>query len=186
MKRVLTIFGTRPEVIKLAPVIAELERRSDRFETRNIASSQHVELLHPFARDFGIRIDEDLDVMRPGQNPSEVAARVLLAFDPLLERERPDLVLVQGDTTTAMAGALAAYHRGFDVGHVEAGLRTGDLQKPFPELRTTSRRCGRKESRKRTSRSPATRSSMRCIRREMPLCGTRLSKSSSRPCRRAD
>jgi UDP-N-acetylglucosamine 2-epimerase (non-hydrolysing) len=133
MKRILTIFGTRPEVIKLAPVIAELERRPDRFETRNIASSQHVELLHPFAQYFGIRIDDDLAVMQPGQNPSEVAARVLLAFDPLLEQERPDLVLVQGDTTTAMAGALAAYHRGIDVGHVEAGMRTGDPRNPFPE-----------------------------------------------------
>jgi UDP-N-acetylglucosamine 2-epimerase (non-hydrolysing) len=131
--RVLSLFGTRPEVIKLAPVIAELERRSDRFEARNIASSQHVELLHPFARQFGIRIDGDLEVMRPGQNPSEVAARVLLALDPLLERERPDLVLVQGDTTTAMAGALAAWHRGIDVGHVEAGLRTGNPHSPFPE-----------------------------------------------------
>jgi UDP-N-acetylglucosamine 2-epimerase (non-hydrolysing) len=133
MKRILTIFGTRPEVIKLAPVIAELERRPDRFETRNIASSQHVELLHPFARHFGIRIDGDLAVMQPGQTPSEVAARILLALDPLLEQERPDLVLVQGDTTTAMAGALAAHHRGLEVGHVEAGLRTGDPRNPFPE-----------------------------------------------------
>ena len=133
MKRILTIFGTRPEVIKLAPVIAELERRPDRFETRNIASSQHVELLHPFARHFGIRIDGDLAVMQPGQSPSEVAARVLLALDPLLAQEHPDLVLVQGDTTTAMAGALAAYHRGLAVGHVEAGLRTGQPQNPFPE-----------------------------------------------------
>jgi UDP-N-acetylglucosamine 2-epimerase (non-hydrolysing) len=133
MKRILTIFGTRPEVIKLAPVIAELERRPDRFETRNIASSQHVELLHPYARHFGIRIDGDLAVMQPGQTPSEVAARILLALDPLLEQERPDLVLVQGDTTTAMAGALAAHHRGLEVGHVEAGLRTGDPRNPFPE-----------------------------------------------------
>jgi len=133
MKRILTLFGTRPEVIKLAPVIAELERRSDRLETRNIASSQHVELLHPFARHFGIRIDDDLEVMRPGQTPTEVAARVLLALDPVLERERPDLVLVQGDTTTAMAGALATWQRGLEVGHVEAGLRTGDLRSPFPE-----------------------------------------------------
>jgi UDP-N-acetylglucosamine 2-epimerase (non-hydrolysing) len=133
MKRVLTLFGTRPEVIKLAPVLGELERRRDRIETRNIASSQHVELLHPFARHFDIRIDGDLEVMQEGQTPAEVASRVLAAFDPLLARERPDIVLVQGDTTTAMAGALAAFFRGVAVGHVEAGLRTGDPTSPFPE-----------------------------------------------------
>jgi UDP-N-acetylglucosamine 2-epimerase (non-hydrolysing) len=133
MKRVLTLFGTRPEVIKLAPVLGELERRPDRFETVNVASSQHVELLHPFARHFGIRIDHDLDVMQEGQTPAEVASRVLAALDPLLARDRPDLVLVQGDTTTAMAGALAAFFRGLSVGHVEAGLRTGNPASPFPE-----------------------------------------------------
>jgi UDP-N-acetylglucosamine 2-epimerase (non-hydrolysing) len=133
MKRVLTLFGTRPEVIKLAPVLGELERRRDRFETLNVASSQHVELLHPFARHFGVRIDCDLEVMRQAQNPADVASRVLAALDPLIARERPDLVLVQGDTTTAMAGALAAFFRGVAVGHVEAGLRTGDPTSPFPE-----------------------------------------------------
>lgn len=133
MKRVLCLFGTRPEIIKFSPVIAELERRSHEFTTVNIASSQHVELLHPFARHFGIRVDGDLEVMQPGQTPSDVAARVLLSLDPLLERERPDLVLVQGDTTTAMAGALAAWHRRIDVGHIEAGLRTGNRASPFPE-----------------------------------------------------
>lgn len=133
MQRVLTLFGTRPEVIKLAPVLAELEKRGDRFETINVASSQHVELLHPFARHFGIRIDSDLAVMQPGQSPSDVASRVLAALDPILATERPDLVLVQGDTTTAMSGALAAFLRGVAVGHVEAGLRTGDPTSPFPE-----------------------------------------------------
>jgi UDP-N-acetylglucosamine 2-epimerase (non-hydrolysing) len=133
MKRVLSLFGTRPEVIKFSPVIAELERRPDCFETLNIASSQHVELLHPFAREFGIRIDGDLEVMRPGQTPSEVASRVLASLDPILDRERPDLLLVQGDTTTAMAGALAGWHRQVPVGHIEAGLRTGNPASPFPE-----------------------------------------------------
>jgi UDP-N-acetylglucosamine 2-epimerase (non-hydrolysing) len=133
VKRVLTLFGTRPEVIKLAPVLSELERRRDRFETVNIASSQHVDLLHPFARHFGIRIDSDLGVMRKDQTPAEVASRVLAALDPVLARERPDLLLVQGDTTTAMAGALAGFFRGIAVGHVEAGLRTGDPASPFPE-----------------------------------------------------
>jgi len=130
---VLTLFGTRPEVIKLAPVLCELERRRERYETINVASSQHTDLLHPFARHFGLRVDRDLAVMRPGQTPAEVAARVLDALDPLLESERPDLVLVQGDTTTAMAGALAAFFRGVAVGHVEAGLRTGNPASPFPE-----------------------------------------------------
>jgi UDP-N-acetylglucosamine 2-epimerase (non-hydrolysing) len=133
VKRVLTLFGTRPEVIKLAPVLGELERRPDRFRTSNVASSQHVELLHPFARHFGIRIDRDLEVMREAQAPADVASRVLTALDPVLASERPDLVLVQGDTTTAMAGALAAFFRGIAVGHVEAGLRTGDPTSPFPE-----------------------------------------------------
>lgn len=133
MKRVLTLFGTRPEVIKFAPILAELERRRDRFETVNVASSQHVELLHPFARHFGIRIDDDLEVMRAGQSPADVASRVLTALDPILERVRPDLVLVQGDTTTATAGALTAFYRHVPVGHVEAGLRTGDVTSPFPE-----------------------------------------------------
>ena len=133
MKRVLGLFGTRPEVIKLAPVLAELEARRDRFATVHVASSQHTDLLHPFARHFGLRIDHDLRVMEAGQTPGQVAARVLTALPGVLERERPDLVLVQGDTTTAMAGALAAFYAGVTVGHVEAGLRTDDPTSPFPE-----------------------------------------------------
>jgi UDP-N-acetylglucosamine 2-epimerase (non-hydrolysing) len=133
MKRVLTLFGTRPEIIKLAPVLEELEERADRFETVNVSSSQHTDLLHPFARHFGVRIDHDLAVMQEDQSPAQVASRVLAAMDPLLERERPDVVLVQGDTTTAMAGALAAFLRRVPLGHVEAGLRTGDPLSPYPE-----------------------------------------------------
>ena len=133
MKRVLCLFGTRPEIIKLAPVLRALDARGDRIATIHVASSQHEELLHPFARDFGVRIDHDLQVMEAGQPPAAVASRVLAALDPLIEREAPDLLLVQGDTTTAMAGALAAFLRGVCVGHVEAGLRTGDPTSPFPE-----------------------------------------------------
>jgi UDP-N-acetylglucosamine 2-epimerase (non-hydrolysing) len=129
---VLTLFGTRPEVIKLAPVVAALERRPE-VRTCNVASSQHADLIRPFAAAFDLHIHHDLGVMRPGQTPSEVCARVLAALDPLLEAERPDLVLVQGDTTTALAGALAAFHRGIPLGHVEAGLRTGNVASPFPE-----------------------------------------------------
>jgi UDP-N-acetylglucosamine 2-epimerase (non-hydrolysing) len=130
--RILTLFGTRPEVIKLAPVIHQLEA-ARRFHTVNVASGQHTTLLYPFVKLFGIRVDHDLRVMEPGQNPSGVCARVLTAIDPILAQEEPDLVLVQGDTTTALAGALAAFHRRIPVGHVEAGLRSGDRLSPFPE-----------------------------------------------------
>ena len=133
MKTVLTLFGTRPEVIKLAPVIAALEARAPALRTVNVTSAQHTDLLYPFVRMFGLRLDHDLRVMQPGQTPSDVCARVLTALDRLLVEERPDLVLVQGDTTTALAGALAAFHRRIPVGHVEAGLRSGDAQSPFPE-----------------------------------------------------
>jgi UDP-N-acetylglucosamine 2-epimerase (non-hydrolysing) len=110
-----------------------LEAATAGFRTINVASGQHTNLLYPFVELFGIRIDHDLHVMEPGQTPNGVCARVLAALDPLLADERPDLVLVQGDTTTALAGALAAFHRGIPVGHVEAGLRSGDRRSPFPE-----------------------------------------------------
>lgn len=129
---VLTVFGTRPEVIKLAPVIAELERHSA-FRAVNVSSGQHTDLIKPFVTLFGIRIDHDLNVMRPGQPLSLLFARVLNELDPLLADIKPDAVLVQGDTTTAVAAALAAFHRGIPVGHVEAGLRTDDPLSPFPE-----------------------------------------------------
>lgn len=133
MKTIVTLFGTRPEVIKLAPVIRALEARPGSWHTINVSSSQHTDLLYPFARELAVRIDRDLGVMRQGQAPNEVLARVLAGLDPLLGAERPDLLLVQGDTTTALAGALAAFHRGVPVGHVEAGLRSGDAMSPFPE-----------------------------------------------------
>lgn len=132
-KKVLTIFGTRPEVIKLAPVIAALEARPEVFRTVNVTSAQHTELLYPFVRLFGIRIDHDLQIMEPQQTPNQVCARVLTRLDRLLTEERPDLILVQGDTTTAMAGALAGFHRRIPVGHVEAGLRSGNVYSPYPE-----------------------------------------------------
>jgi UDP-N-acetylglucosamine 2-epimerase (non-hydrolysing) len=131
-RSVMTIFGTRPEVIKLAPVIRHPESQNQ-FRTINVASGQHTTLLYPFVKLFGLRIDHDLRVMEPGQTPNGVCSRVLAALDPLIDCERPDLVLVQGDTTTALAGALAAFHRRIPVGHVEAGLRSGDLHSPFPE-----------------------------------------------------
>lgn len=132
-KKVLTLFGTRPEVIKLAPIIKELERRRDVFQAINVTSSQHTDLLYPFIHLFGLRIDHDLKIMEPNQTLSRVAARVLAALDPILAKEAPDVILVQGDTTTAMAGAIAGFHRKVLVGHVEAGLRSGNPYSPYPE-----------------------------------------------------
>jgi UDP-N-acetylglucosamine 2-epimerase (non-hydrolysing) len=131
--KVLTLFGTRPEVIKLAPVIGALEARANDFTTVNVSSSQHTDLLQPLIRDFKIRVDHDLKVMQPNQTLSSLSARVLTALDPILVAEKPDIVLVQGDTTTALAGAMAAFHRHVPVGHIEAGLRSGNPLSPFPE-----------------------------------------------------
>lgn len=133
LKKVLTLFGTRPEAIKLAPVIRELEAHKDTLQTINIASGQHTDLLYPFVRLLGIRIDRDLQVMLPNQTPNQVCARVMAAMDSILAEQRPDLILVQGDTTTAFAGALAGFHMEIPVGHVEAGLRSGNPRSPFPE-----------------------------------------------------
>ena len=130
---ILTAFGTRPEIIKLAPVLQQLENEADVFRTINVSSGQHTDLLVPFVKLFGVRVDRDLQVMRPGQPLNQLFARVLAELDPILEEEKPSLVLVQGDTTTATAAALAAFHRRIPVGHVEAGLRTEDPLNPFPE-----------------------------------------------------
>lgn len=132
-RTVLAVFGTRPEIIKLAPVITQLETLSESLRTVHVTSGQHTDLLLPFIELFGIRIDHDLRVMEANQTPTGVCARVLSSLEPLLARERPSLVLVQGDTTTAMAGALAAFYRRIPVGHVEAGLRSGDSHSPYPE-----------------------------------------------------
>ena len=132
-KKVLALFGTRPEVIKLAPVIGAIEARGNGLQTLNVASGQHTDLLYPFIEQFGIRMDYDLKVMVPGQTPNQVCSRVLDQLDPLLASEMPDLILVQGDTTTAMSGALAGFHRRIPVGHVEAGLRSGNPYSPYPE-----------------------------------------------------
>ncbi len=131
--KVMTVFGTRPEIIKLAPVIRALEAHPGRLQVINVASAQHTDLLYPFAERFGVRLDYDLQAMRPGQKPAELAARVLETLAPILAEEKPDMVLVQGDTTTALAGALAAFYANLPVGHVEAGLRSGAARNPFPE-----------------------------------------------------
>ena len=132
-RKILTVFGTRPEVIKLAPVIREIEAYPTVFTSINVTSAQHTDLLYPFIQLFRIRIDHDMKVMEPNQSLNQVCSRVLSAFDPILEKTQPDLILVQGDTTTAMAASLAGFHRRIPVGHVEAGLRSGDIYSPYPE-----------------------------------------------------
>lgn len=131
LPQVLVLFGTRPEIIKLAPVIHRLRDRGHRATV--VSSSQHRELLSPFLGILGIRTDHDLRVMRRGQGPNDVCSRTITRLDPLLKELKPDIVLVQGDTTTALAGALAAFNLGIRVGHVEAGLRSGNRLSPFPE-----------------------------------------------------
>jgi UDP-N-acetylglucosamine 2-epimerase (non-hydrolysing) len=131
--RILTVHGTRPEAIKMAPVIESLRRRPERFEVTVCATGQHREMLDQVQDLFGLAPDLDLRLMRPDQTLNGLAASALAALDEVLAERRPDWLLVQGDTTTAMSAALAAFHRGVRVGHVEAGLRTGDLRRPFPE-----------------------------------------------------
>lgn len=132
MKTVLLFFGTRPEAIKMAPVAAAL-RHDRRIRTRVAVSAQHRDMLDQVMSLFGIKADMDFDLMRPGQSLTDLTARVIRAFEPALEKLKPDLVLVHGDTTTTLGGALAAYYRKIPVGHVEAGLRTDDRYRPFPE-----------------------------------------------------
>jgi len=131
--RVLVIFGTRPEAIKMAPVVRALQARPEAFAVRTCATAQHREMLDQVLDLFGIVPDIDLDLMQRGQSLSGLGARVLAGLDPVFVAERPDWVLVQGDTTTVAMAALAAQHRQVRVGHVEAGLRTGDRRNPFPE-----------------------------------------------------
>jgi len=133
VKKILTIFGTRPEAIKLAPVIKELERRNDVFVSKVCVTAQHREMLDPFLQLFGINPDWDLNIMQPNQSLFDVTAKALVKLKEVLEKENPDLVLVQGDTTTTFTAALAAYYLKIKVGHVEAGLRTLDKYNPFPE-----------------------------------------------------
>ena len=130
--KVLVVVGTRPEAIKMAPVVLRLRAEAG-FETVVCATAQHRDLLDSALALFGIVPDIDLDLMRPNQTPSAVAAGVLSAFDGFLGEVSPHVVLVQGDTTTVMAASLACFHRGVPVGHVEAGLRTANLRNPFPE-----------------------------------------------------
>lgn len=131
--RALSVFGTRPEAIKMAPVVRALEARPERFESMVCLTAQHRQMVDQVMASFGLAADFDLDVMRESQTPADVASRILADLPPLLRKVRPHIVLVQGDTTTTMAASLAAFMEKIPVGHVEAGLRTGDLMQPFPE-----------------------------------------------------
>ncbi len=131
-KRVMCVFGTRPEAVKLAPVVHAL-RRSKMLEPVVAVTAQHREMLDQMMRWFDVKADYDLDLMRHGQTLAELTSRVVTGVDGLLSKEKPDLLLVQGDTVTVMAAALAAFYQKVPVGHVEAGLRTNDRYNPFPE-----------------------------------------------------
>lgn len=131
-KRILAVVGTRPEAIKMAPVIRAL-RSEPWAEVRVLATAQHRQMLDQVLDAFAIVPDVDLDIMAPNQTLPELTSRLLSRLDEVFARERPDAVLIQGDTTTVMTAAMAAFYRHIAVGHVEAGLRTGDLQNPFPE-----------------------------------------------------
>jgi UDP-N-acetylglucosamine 2-epimerase (non-hydrolysing) len=134
MKRsVMFCFGTRPEAIKLAPVIQELARHPREFKPVVLVTAQHRHMLDQVLRVFEIQPDYDLDVMRPGQSLADVTVAVLRGVERVLRRVRPDMVIVQGDTTSALAAALVAFYQRIPVGHVEAGLRTNDKYSPYPE-----------------------------------------------------
>jgi UDP-N-acetylglucosamine 2-epimerase (non-hydrolysing) len=133
MIRVLSVFGTRPEAIKMAPVVHALQNAPRSFQSIICVSAQHRAMLDQVLDVFGLRADHDLDLMTAGQSPAEVTARVLERLPPLLRQIKPDVLLVQGDTMTTFGAAFAAYLERIPSGHVEAGLRTGNRYQPFPE-----------------------------------------------------
>ncbi len=128
----MAVFGTRPEAIKMAPVVNMLKSTPD-FEVKTVVTAQHREMLDQVLKLFKIKPDYDLNIMSPGQSLTEITCRVLKGLEPVLKAETPDLLLVHGDTTTTFAGGLAAFYQHIAIGHVEAGLRTGDKKQPYPE-----------------------------------------------------
>ena len=129
----MLVFGTRPEAIKMCPLVSELRSRPSEFETLVVTTGQHKEMLEQVLRVFSVEPDYDLSIMKKGQTLFDVTSRVLEKMKPILEAERPDIVLVHGDTTTSFAAALACFYLGIRIGHVEAGLRTHDMRSPWPE-----------------------------------------------------
>lgn len=132
-KKIMLVFGTRPEAIKMAPLVKGLQARSDNFETVVCVTAQHREMLDQVLKLFEIEPEHDLNIMKPGQDLFDITANILTGLKPVLAAERPDWVLVHGDTTTTLAASLAAFYSQIRVGHVEAGLRTGNKRAPFPE-----------------------------------------------------
>jgi UDP-N-acetylglucosamine 2-epimerase (non-hydrolysing) len=132
LRNILVLMGTRPEAVKLAPVVAALRGSTD-FRCTVVATGQHREMFRQVAGTFGFTVDADLDLMRPNQALAGLTARLIDGIDGWLESARPDMALVQGDTTTVLAASLACFYRRIPIGHVEAGLRTGDIWSPFPE-----------------------------------------------------
>ena len=133
MKKILLVFGTRPEAIKMCPLVKEFQKHPEDFETRVCVTGQHREMLDQVLDIFGVVPDYDLNIMQQGQDLYDVTARVLLGMRSVLDEAKPDVVLVHGDTTTSTAAALAAFYRQIPVGHVEAGLRTHNIYSPWPE-----------------------------------------------------
>ena len=131
-RNILVFMGTRPEAVKLAPVVAALRGASD-FRCTVVATGQHKEMFRQVAETFGFAVDADLDVMRPNQTLAGLTARLMDGIDGWLESAQPDMALVQGDTTTVLVASLACFYRRIPIGHVEAGLRTGNIWSPFPE-----------------------------------------------------
>ena len=132
-KKILLIFGTRPEAIKMAPLVKEFQKFQDFFDTRVCVTAQHREMLDQVLDFFKIKPDYDLDLMKPGQNLYSLTATIIESLKPILEEFTPDYVFVHGDTTTTMAGSIASFYSGAKVCHVEAGLRTNNKNSPFPE-----------------------------------------------------
>lgn len=132
MKRIMTIFGTRPEAIKMAPLVLQL-KKEEQLEPVVVVTAQHREMLDSVLETFNIQPDYDLNVMKPGQTLSQVTSRVLTGLEDIIKEVQPDMILVHGDTTTTFAGSLAAFYNEISIGHVEAGLRTWNKYSPFPE-----------------------------------------------------
>ena len=133
MKKILLVFGTRPEAIKMAPLVKKLQATLEEFQTIVCVTGQHREMLDQVLRLFDITPDYDLNIMKPNQDLYDITSRILLGMRDVLKEVQPDIVLVHGDTTTSMAAALAAFYQQIPVGHVEAGLRTGNIYSPWPE-----------------------------------------------------
>lgn len=133
MKKIMLVFGTRPEAIKMAPLVKEFQKNSEKFKTIVCVTGQHREMLDQVLNLFEIKPDFDLNIMKQGQDLYDVTSRVLIGMRDVLQQSKPDLVLVHGDTTTSTAAALAAFYQQIPVGHVEAGLRTHNIYSPWPE-----------------------------------------------------